>query len=114
MTPSETRSIKFPFPPWHDPSVQCEFHDGIVGHSIKECKFFKEEVQDPIDNKYLTYGKGLIMVKNPYPNERRDFRKHPVKLVDQMGKLILDVGDHLSLSAFLLAQHKKYSIISIT
>lgn len=58
--------MKFLFPPWHNPDVQCEFHDGVAGHSIEECKVFKEEVQHMINKGQLT-SDGPNMVRGPLP-----------------------------------------------
>ena len=37
MTPRKTRDRKSR-PHWYNPNTRCEFHDGIVGHPIEECK----------------------------------------------------------------------------
>lgn len=55
VTPRTTRPMKYPFPTWYNPETKCEFHDGAKGHSIEECKAFKEEVQQLIDNKKLIF-----------------------------------------------------------
>lgn len=62
----ETRPMMFPFPPWYNLDVQCEFHDGVVGHSIEECKVFKEEVQDRINKRQLNFD-GPNVVNGPLP-----------------------------------------------
>ena len=68
MTPRQTRSMKSSFPPWYNSDVQCEFHDGLAGHSIEECNSFKEAVQELIDNNQLTFEEdGPHMMENPSP-----------------------------------------------
>lgn len=58
--------MKFSFPLWYNSDVQCEFHDGVMGHSIEECKVFQEEVKDMIDKGQLTFD-DPNMVNGPLP-----------------------------------------------
>lgn len=67
MTPRDTRPMKFPFSTWYNPYAMCEFHGEAGGHSIEECKVFKEKVQEMIENGLLAFGKGLSMVNDPLP-----------------------------------------------
>ena len=65
MSPRQTRSMKSSFPPWYNSNVQCEFRDGIAGHSVEEYNSFKEVVQELIDIKQLTFEEdGLHMAEN--------------------------------------------------
>lgn len=58
--------MKFPFPPWYNPYIKCEFHDGVVGHSIEEYKVFQEEVEHMINKGQLTFD-GPNVVNGPLP-----------------------------------------------
>ncbi|KAK5839992.1 hypothetical protein PVK06_008853 [Gossypium arboreum] len=39
------KSLQPPFPKWYDANAQCEYHTGIVGHSIENCTTFKKLVE---------------------------------------------------------------------
>ena len=34
-----------PYPKWYDPNACCEYHVGILGHSIEDYTLFKYKVQ---------------------------------------------------------------------
>lgn len=66
IAPSDSKSMEFLFPPWYNSNVQCEFHDGVVGNSIEDCKVFQEKVKHMINKRKLSFD-GLNMVNGPLP-----------------------------------------------
>ena len=51
-----------PLPQGYDVSARCEFHSGAPGHTIENCRALKNNVQDLLDAKVITFTpKGLIM-----------------------------------------------------
>ncbi|KAL4362721.1 hypothetical protein GQ457_04G022830 [Hibiscus cannabinus] len=47
-----------PYPSWYDPKAQCEYHVGITGHYIDNCKAFKKVVQNLINT-------GVLKIDSP-------------------------------------------------
>jgi hypothetical protein len=58
ITPTSSNSIQPLFPRWYNPDKICEYHGGVLGHSIENCKNFKYQVQ-----KLVSKGK-IEFVKN--------------------------------------------------
>ncbi|XP_058725781.1 uncharacterized protein LOC131597083 [Vicia villosa] len=44
-----------PYPVKFDPNVRCGYHAGAPGHSIEDCKPFRDKVQDLIDSKTIVF-----------------------------------------------------------
>ena len=38
-----------PYPKEYDANARCEYHGGVIGHSIEDCMAFKDKVQTLID-----------------------------------------------------------------
>ena len=38
-----------PYPKEYDANARCEYHGGVIGHSIEDCTTFKDKVQALID-----------------------------------------------------------------
>ena len=38
-----------PYPRGYDANARCEYHGGVIGHSIEDCTTFKDKVQALID-----------------------------------------------------------------
>jgi len=56
-----------PYPRNYDPNAKCEYHGGVVGHSIENCRQFKYKVQQLIDAGWLTFQEDKPNVeKNPF------------------------------------------------
>ncbi|XP_019460104.1 PREDICTED: uncharacterized protein LOC109359865 [Lupinus angustifolius] len=54
---------------WFNPNVTCEYHSGIIGHSIEHCKALKHKVQNLINAKQLHFKPIMPDVDmNPLPN----------------------------------------------
>ncbi|KAA3465695.1 hypothetical protein EPI10_000838 [Gossypium australe] len=45
VSPFYLKSLQPPYPKWYDTNAQCEYHAGIVGHSIENCTSFKRLVE---------------------------------------------------------------------
>ena len=55
----EPKPLKHVIPPYSmdfNPNVQCDYHAGALGHSIEDCRAFKENVQDLLDAKAINFG----------------------------------------------------------
>ncbi|XP_016705871.1 uncharacterized protein [Gossypium hirsutum] len=55
------------FPKWYDANTQCEYHAGIVGHSIENCTTFKKLVERFIQMGIVKFD-NPPSTKNPLPN----------------------------------------------
>ncbi|XP_058763419.1 uncharacterized protein LOC131636845 [Vicia villosa] len=44
-----------PYPGKFDPNVRCGYHAGAPGHSIEDCKPFRDKVQDLLDSKTIVF-----------------------------------------------------------
>ena len=77
----------------YNPNVKCDFHSGVVGHSIEDRKVLKEKVQDLIDKKVLTFVDAPQVIPIPCHEQLQDTRDSP-KASYQTGKLILVADSH--------------------
>ncbi|XP_016755248.1 uncharacterized protein [Gossypium hirsutum] len=55
------------FPKWYDANAQCEYHAGIVGHSIENCTTFKKLVERFIQMGIVKFD-SAPSTENPLPN----------------------------------------------
>ncbi|KAI5442716.1 hypothetical protein KIW84_011668 [Lathyrus oleraceus] len=53
--PRPTQTMKFPFAHGNNPYIKCDFHSGVTGQSIENCRVFQEKVQDLLGNKLLIF-----------------------------------------------------------
>ena len=44
-----TKPRRSPYPRGYDANARCEYHGGVIGHSIEDCTAFKGKVQALID-----------------------------------------------------------------
>ncbi|XP_058756795.1 uncharacterized protein LOC131630014 [Vicia villosa] len=44
-----------PYPVKFDPNIRCGYHAGAPGHSIEDCKPFRDKVQDLLDSKAIVF-----------------------------------------------------------
>ncbi|XP_016690768.1 uncharacterized protein [Gossypium hirsutum] len=67
VSPYYLKPLQLPYPKWYDANAQCDYHAGIVGHSIEHCTTFKKLVERLI-------GMGVVKldvlpnIKNLLPN----------------------------------------------
>ncbi|KAF1868138.1 hypothetical protein Lal_00018654 [Lupinus albus] len=55
--------------PWFNLNATCTYHSGVIGHSIKQCRSLKYNVQHLVDTKQLTFEDAPLDVhRNPLPN----------------------------------------------
>jgi len=60
--------IEPPYPKNYDPNARCDYHAGVVGHSIENCWALKYKVQELINAKWLSFKEGSPSVgNNPLP-----------------------------------------------
>lgn len=64
VKPKSPRPLTPPYPHGVDVNSKCEFHDELVGHTVKSCMAFKIKVQDLIDKKLLTFKEEYPSVMN--------------------------------------------------
>ena len=44
-----------PYPKRYDINAKCEYHEGVEGHSIKDCTTFKDKIQALIDTNPIKF-----------------------------------------------------------
>ncbi|KAF1866133.1 hypothetical protein Lal_00043088 [Lupinus albus] len=55
--------------PWYDPNANCDYHSGIIGHSMETYRALKHRIQDLIDSKWLEFKDTVPTITgNPLPN----------------------------------------------
>ncbi|KAA3466164.1 hypothetical protein EPI10_001278 [Gossypium australe] len=45
VSPFYLKPLQPPYPKWYDANAQCDYHVGILGHSIENCTAFKKVVE---------------------------------------------------------------------
>ncbi|XP_050896552.1 uncharacterized protein LOC127103327 [Lathyrus oleraceus] len=56
-----------PHKPWYDENARCAFHANSEGHIIENCKVFKLQVQELVDQKILFFADVPNVGNNPLP-----------------------------------------------
>ena len=68
VIPIFTEFVKSFYPQWYDENAYCEFHLGVQGHSIENCKALKHQVQALIEWGYMNFQKeseeGLYQIES--------------------------------------------------
>src|SRR4051812_26019065 len=61
----ELRELDTPekLPPTFDANARCEFHSGAPGHDIENCKALKQQIQDLIDSKAISFTPNGLHIK---------------------------------------------------
>ncbi|KAI5405444.1 hypothetical protein KIW84_052290 [Lathyrus oleraceus] len=62
VVPKSLKPVPQPYSPGYDLNVQCGYHAGSEGHSTKDCNAFKAKVQQLIDNGYIAFQEGSLVV----------------------------------------------------
>ncbi|XP_052483018.1 uncharacterized protein LOC128036165 [Gossypium raimondii] len=65
--PHYLKPLQPPYPKWYDVSAQCDYHAGIMGHSIENCIIFKKLVEKLISMVVVKFD-DLTNAENPLPN----------------------------------------------
>ncbi|XP_052484855.1 uncharacterized protein LOC128039955 [Gossypium raimondii] len=70
VSPVYLKPIQPPYPKWYDVNAQCEYHEGIIGHSIENCTAFKKAMERFITIGIAKFGNPSEpnMAGNPLPN----------------------------------------------
>jgi len=96
--------MKPPQPPYsrnYDPNAKCEYHGGVVGHSIENCRQFKYKVQQLMDVGWLTFQEDKPNVeKNPLSSHAspstnailRDIGQSLVRRVEDIKSPLKDIS----------------------
>ncbi|XP_039069186.1 uncharacterized protein LOC120215618 [Hibiscus syriacus] len=84
VSPYHISPVQPPYPKWYDTSLQCEYHAGAHGHSIKNCTSFKKLVQSLRNRNVINFGDNEKpnVAQNPLPNHT-DFRDLVQKVMDE-------------------------------
>jgi len=90
-----SRELRRPTPEYfldYDPSKQCDYHSGELGHSLDACTILKDKVQDLLDagvftfrSPWLCFGKDHLLV---VPSTRTMFPEHAKEA--RRGEMIMD------------------------
>ncbi|XP_017624955.1 uncharacterized protein LOC108468584 [Gossypium arboreum] len=59
VSPFYLKPLQPPFPKWYDTNAQCEYHEGITGHSIENCTAFKKLVEKLIEMGVIKFDDSL-------------------------------------------------------
>ena len=62
VEPKSLKEVPKPYPPGYDPKARCGYHAGSMGHSTEDCKAFQAKIQQLIDNKYISFQEGNLVV----------------------------------------------------
>jgi len=57
LTLTLSKPLQLPFPTWYDLDQRCEYHGGVLGHSIKNCKSFMYQVQKLVSKGQIEFVK---------------------------------------------------------
>ncbi|KAL4281923.1 hypothetical protein GQ457_03G017610 [Hibiscus cannabinus] len=67
VVPCYIAPIQPPYPPWFNPNVKCDYHDGNPGHHINDCTAFKYVVEQLLKAGMLSFE---TPEKKPMPNHK--------------------------------------------
>ncbi|KAA3459221.1 RNA-directed DNA polymerase (Reverse transcriptase), Ribonuclease H-like protein [Gossypium australe] len=67
VAPFYLKPLQPPYPKWYDTNTQCEYHAGIVGHSIEYCTSFKRLVEKLIKARVVKFDDAPVG-RNSLPN----------------------------------------------
>ena len=65
-----------PYPRGHDVNAKCEYHGGVGGHSVENCKALKDKVQSLIYADSIKFRELVAVIRS-------------VKIKDQLGAVFL-------------------------
>ncbi|XP_017647832.2 uncharacterized protein LOC108488023 [Gossypium arboreum] len=70
VSPFYLEPLQPPYPKWYDTNAQCEYHAGIIGHSIENCIAFKKVVERFIKVGIVRFDDSAMpnVAGNPLPN----------------------------------------------
>ncbi|XP_017609561.2 uncharacterized protein LOC108455524 [Gossypium arboreum] len=69
IAPFHLKPLQPPYPKWYDVNARCEYHAGILGHSIENCTGFKKAVERLIKMGVVKFD-NTPNTENPLPNHR--------------------------------------------
>jgi len=68
VAPMPLTPLQPPYPSWYKPDLTCEYHVGVVGHSIHTCNAFKRKLLQLIKAGWITFEDAPNVNTNPLPN----------------------------------------------
>ena len=71
IKPIQARPRRPPFPNWYDVNIRCDYHSGVPGHSIEDCTFLKNKVQNLIQEGKLKFEKSDEPAKVKHPSRAK-------------------------------------------
>jgi len=57
LTPTLSKPMQPPFSRWYDPNQRCDYHSGVLGHSIENCKNFMYQVRKLVSKGQIEFVK---------------------------------------------------------
>ena len=71
IVPIQVRPRRPPFPKWYDVNIRCDYHFGVLGHSIEDCTIFKNKVWNLIEEGKLKFEKSDEPAEVEYPSRAK-------------------------------------------
>jgi len=68
IAPEPLAPVQPPYPNWYKPELNCEYHTGIVGHSIHTCNAFKRKLLQLIKAGWIEFEDTPNVNMNPLLN----------------------------------------------
>ena len=65
------RPRKPPFPKWYDVNTRCDYHSGVLGHSVEDCSALKRRVQSLIKEGKLKFEESDRPAEVEYPSREK-------------------------------------------
>ena len=65
------KSRKPPFPKWYDVNTRCDYHSGVLGHSVEDCSALKRRVQSLIREGKLKFEESDRPAEVEYPSRAK-------------------------------------------
>ena len=94
--PIHSTPRKLPFLKWYNVNTRCNYHAGILGHLIEDCKTFKNKVQNLIEKGKLKFeeSSGPTGVEDPFREKAVVMRQEKEALRKaSFGKMIIPRDD---------------------
>ena len=57
LTLTLSKPLQLPFPTWYDLDQRCEYHGGVLGHSIENCKSFMYQIRKLVSKGHIEFVK---------------------------------------------------------
>ena len=71
IVPIQGKPRKPPFPKWYDVNTRCDYHSGVLGHSVEDCSALKRRVQSLIREGKLKFEESDRPAEVEYPSRAK-------------------------------------------